>query len=148
MRLRDGVDASKPVNIGQLQAWDLNTGKEVWAHDFQDSATFGPVLTTGSGLVFAGGTSDRKFRAFDGKTGQVLWEMTLNSGVIGTPSTFMVDNVQYVAVQAGWGVDAERAPRRPSGRLVAGHRQAQQQSHFFWISTIASARCKRNVTLL
>ncbi len=85
LRFKDGLDVSKPVRIGQLQAWDPNTGKQVWTHDFMDSATWGPVLTTGSGLVFAGGTSDRKFRAFDGKTGKVLWEMRLNSGTIGVP---------------------------------------------------------------
>lgn len=108
LRFKDGLDVSKPVRIGQLQAWDPNTGKQVWTHDFMDSATWGPVLTTGSGLVFAGGTSDRKFRAFDGKTGKVLWEMRLNSGTIGVPSSFAVDGVQYVAVQSGWGVDADR----------------------------------------
>ena len=106
--LNPTVDKTKPVNIGQLQAWDPNTGKKVWDHNFQDSALWGPLLTTGSGLIFAGGTSDRKFRAFDGKTGEVLWETRLNSGVIGVPSTFEVDGVQYVAVQAGWGVDADR----------------------------------------
>lgn len=108
LHFRSDIDVSKPVNIGQLQAWDPNTGKKVWQHDFMDSAMWGPLLTTGSGLVFAGGTSDRKFRAFDGKTGDVLWETRLNSGVIGVPTTYMVDGVQYVAVQAGWGVDADR----------------------------------------
>ena len=108
LHIRKDIDVSKPVNIGALQAWDMNTGKKVWQHDFQDSANWGPVLTTGSGLVFAGGTSDRKFRAFDGKTGKVLWEMRLNSGVIGVPSSFMVDGTQYVSVQSGWGVDADR----------------------------------------
>ncbi|MCJ2030623.1 PQQ-dependent dehydrogenase, methanol/ethanol family [Methylobacterium sp. J-043] len=108
LHVRKDVDVSKPVNIGQLQAWDMNTGQKVWQHDFMDSATWGPVLTTGSGLVFTGGTSDRKFRAFDGKTGKVVWEMRLNSGVIGVPSSYMVDGVQYVAVQSGWGVDADR----------------------------------------
>lgn len=108
LHFRSDIDVSKPVNIGQLQAWDPNTGKKVWQHDFMDSAMWGPLLTTGSGLVFAGGTSDRKFRAFDGKTGDVLWETRLNSGVIGVPTSYMVDGVQYVAVQAGWGVDADR----------------------------------------
>ncbi len=108
LEFRQGVDASKPVPIGQLQAWDLDTGKKVWSHDFMDSALWGPVLTTGGGLVFAGGTSDRMFRAFDAKTGQVLWETKLNTGVIGVPVSYAVDGVQYVAVQAGWGVDADR----------------------------------------
>lgn len=106
--IRDGVDISKPVNIGQMQAWDLNTGKKVWSHDFQDSFLYGPVLTTGSGLVFAGGTSDRMFRAMDGMTGKTLWETKLNSAVIASPSSFMVDGVQYVSVVAGFGADGDR----------------------------------------
>jgi alcohol dehydrogenase (cytochrome c) len=97
-------DLSRP--IGEIQAWDMNTGQEVWTHEF-DGANWGPVLTTGGGLVFAGGTSDRYFRAFDARTGAVLWEQRTNSGVIGVPSTFAVDGVQYVAVQSGWGVDAQ-----------------------------------------
>ena len=70
------------------------------------------MLTTGGGLVFAGGTNDRKFRAFDAGTGAVLWEITTNSGVTGVPSSFAVDGKQYVAVQSGWGVDAQRMQAR------------------------------------
>jgi len=94
---------------GAASSWAaVKTGKKAWQHDFQDSANWGPLLTTGSGLIFAGGTSDRKFRALDGSTGKVLWETRLNSGVTGVPSSYMVDGIQYIAVQAGWGVDAER----------------------------------------
>jgi len=107
-RFREGVDPSKPVDIGQVQAWDLKTGKKVWTQSFADSANWGPLLTTAGDLVFGGGTSDRMFRAFDAKTGKVVWETRLNSGVTGVPSSYMVDGVQYIAVQAGWGVDAER----------------------------------------
>jgi alcohol dehydrogenase (cytochrome c) len=48
------------------------------------------------------------FRAFDAKNGDVLWQMKLNSGVVGVPSTFMIDGTQYLAIVAGWGVDADR----------------------------------------
>ncbi len=108
MRPRPGVDPTKPMKIGQLQAWNLATGKKVWTHDFIDSATWGPVLTTGGNLVFTGGTNDRMFRAFDATTGEMKWQTRLNSGVEGTPSSFMIDGVQYIAVQSGYGVDAER----------------------------------------
>ena len=33
--------------------------------------------------------------------------MRLNSGVTAVPVSYMLDGVQYIAVQAGWGVDAE-----------------------------------------
>ena len=94
-------------HIGELQAWDLNAGKKVWTSTFK-SHNWGPVLTTGGGLVFMGGTNDRYFRAFDAKTGRVLWKQRTNSGVTGVPTTYQVDGVQYVAVLSGWGVDAER----------------------------------------
>jgi alcohol dehydrogenase (cytochrome c) len=94
-------------HIGELQAWDMNAGKKIWTKTFK-SHNWGPVLTTGGGLVFSGGTNDRYFRAFDAKTGKLLWQQRTNSGVTGVPSTYQVDGVQYVAVQSGWGVDAQR----------------------------------------
>ena len=95
-------------HVGELQAWDLSTGKKVWAHNFEKSQLWGPVLATAGDLVFAGGTNDRMFRAFDARTGKVLWEQKTNSGVTGVPVSYEVDGVQYIAVQSGWGVDAQR----------------------------------------
>jgi alcohol dehydrogenase (cytochrome c) len=94
-------------HIGELQAWDLNAGKKVWTTTFK-SHNWGPVLTTGGGLVFLGGTNDRYFRAFDAKIGKLLWQQRTNSGVTGVPVTYQIDGVQYIAVQSGWGVDAQR----------------------------------------
>ena len=94
-------------HIGELQAWDMDTGQEVWTHKFKFH-NWGPVLTTAGGLVFMGGTNDRYFRAFDAKTGKVLWEQRTNSGITGVPTSYALDGVQYVAVQSGWGVDAQR----------------------------------------
>ena len=104
-------------HIGELQAWDLNTGKRVWTHTYE-TVNWGPVLTTGGDLVFSGGTSDRYFRAFDARTGKVLWQMRTNSGITGVPSSYEVDGKQYVAVQSGWGVDAQKMVNRlnQSGR--------------------------------
>ena len=65
-------------------------------------------MTTGGNLVFAGGTNDRYFRAFDASNGEKLWEIRTNSGVTAVPASYSVDGVQYVAVQSGWGVDAQR----------------------------------------
>jgi alcohol dehydrogenase (cytochrome c) len=94
-------------HIGELQAWNLETGEKVWSREFE-SPNWGPVLTTGGGLVFMGGTNDRYFRAFDASSGEQLWQIRTNSGVTGVPASFSVDGKQYIAVQSGWGVDAQR----------------------------------------
>jgi alcohol dehydrogenase (cytochrome c) len=95
------------THIGELQAWDLDTGRKVWTFEYPH-INWGPVLTTGGGLVFSGGSSDRMFRAFDARSGKVLWDFRANSGITGVPVSYMVDGVQYIAVQAGWGVDAQK----------------------------------------
>jgi alcohol dehydrogenase (cytochrome c) len=94
-------------HIGELQAWDLASGKRVWTTEFA-SHNWGPVLATAGGLVFSGGTHDRQFRAFDASSGELLWQQGTNSGVVGVPVSYQVDGRQYIAVQSGWGVDAER----------------------------------------
>ncbi|WP_338608699.1 PQQ-dependent dehydrogenase, methanol/ethanol family [Pelagibacterium nitratireducens] len=99
-------------HIGEVQAWDLSTGEMVWSHEFADSQNWGPLMATGGGLVFGGGTNDSMFRAFDAESGDIVWEQRVNSGVIGVPSTFEVEGRQYVAVQAGWGIDAASMQNR------------------------------------
>jgi len=94
-------------HIGELQGWDLNTGKKVWQHNYP-TMLFASAMTTGGGLTFIGGSDDRFFRAFNTKTGDLLWQMRLNSGIIGMPSAFEVDGKEYIAIQAGWGVDGQR----------------------------------------
>jgi alcohol dehydrogenase (cytochrome c) len=105
--LRKGAD-----HIGELQAWNVDTGKKVWTHSFGMTHTWGPVLATAGNVVFAGGTNDRKFRAFDATNGKVLYEVPTSSGVNGVPMSFEVGGKQYVAVQTGWGVDATRVQSR------------------------------------
>ena len=51
-------------------------------------------------MLFGGDTNGR-FRAYDQRTGEVLWEVNLGSPVSGYPATFAVDGKQYVAVSTG-----------------------------------------------
>ncbi len=95
-------------HFGELQAWDPASGKKVWQHDFPKSQLFGSVTATAGGLVLVGGTNDRYFRAFDAKTGDLLWQQRTNSGIMGMPVSYEVDGTQYIAIQSGWGVDAQR----------------------------------------
>ena len=58
------------------------------------------LVATGGGLVFGGDASGR-FRAFDERSGRVLWETNLGAPVSGYPITFAVEGKQYVAVATG-----------------------------------------------
>ena len=105
-------------HIGEVQAWNVDTGKRVWTHNYAKSPNWGPMLATAGGLVFSGGTNDRMFHAFDASSGKLLWEFPTNSGIIGQPSSFMVDGKQYIAVQSGWGVDSRGMQTRLNARLA------------------------------
>jgi alcohol dehydrogenase (cytochrome c) len=94
-------------HVGEVQAWNVDTGKRVWTHTYASSPNWGPMLVTGGGLAFSGGTNDREFHAFDARTGKLLWTFPTSSGIIGQPTSFLVDGKQYVAVQSGWGVDSQ-----------------------------------------
>jgi len=122
-------------HIGELQAWNLDTGKKVWSHPFVDSENWAPVLATGGGVLFAGGTNDRYFRAFDAATGKTLSQFRTGSGVVGVPSSFAIDGKQYIAVQSGWGVDAARTQARIN--LVRPHQYPDvPQGGAIWVCAL------------
>ena len=67
------------------------------------------------GLIFIGATIDRRFRAFDARTGRLLWETTLDASAHATPMTFMGrDGRQYVVVAAG----GDGLLQSPPGRQI------------------------------
>ncbi len=84
--------------LGTLRAYSAETGEELWKYEQEQAIT--SLLSTGGGLIFAG-DADRRFRAWDAATGEVLWESILGAGVGGFPISYDVDGVQYVAVPAG-----------------------------------------------
>jgi quinoprotein glucose dehydrogenase len=74
----------------------------------------GGPISTASGLVFIGSTSDLGFRAFDGKSGKQLWRATLDNDVLMTPLTYQGGNgKQYVVAVSGGGDGAFHIPPRP-----------------------------------
>jgi len=91
--------------IGGIQAWSVDGGKESWRKTYAKSWNFGSILATAGDVIFAGGTNDRYFRAYDAKNGELLWEFPTPSGIIAPPSSFAIDGKQYIAVVSGWGVD-------------------------------------------
>jgi quinoprotein glucose dehydrogenase len=111
----DGYPAVKPP-WGTLNAIDLDAGEIRWtvtlgelpeltARGLPPTGTEnygGPIVTAG-GLVFIGATKDERFRAFDKRTGEVLWETTLPAGGYATPATYEIDGRQFVVIAAGGG---------------------------------------------
>ncbi len=120
----DGYPAVLPP-WGTLNAINLNTGEYAWkiplgqypdlaAKGQKDtgSENYGGPIVTAGGLVFIGATNfDRKFRAFDKSTGELLWEATLPFAGNATPITYEVNGRQFVVIAAGGGKD----PKSGSG---------------------------------
>ncbi|MEW6395180.1 MAG: PQQ-dependent dehydrogenase, methanol/ethanol family [Pseudomonadota bacterium] len=85
--------------LGELIAWDPVANKKVWG--IQSDLPFnGGTLSTAGNLVFWGDLHG-DFKAIDAKTGKVLWNKNLGSGIGAGPVTYSVDGKQYVAVVVG-----------------------------------------------
>ncbi len=119
-------------HFGEVQAWNVDTGKRVWTHNYTDSPNWGPMLATAGGLVFSGGTNDRKFHAFDAASGKLLWEFPTNSGILGQPTSFMVDGKQYIAIESGWGVDS-RSLQANLNRIFPGKYPEIPEGGAIWV---------------
>ena len=101
---------------GWLTAVDLNTGEFRWRQSFGEhpeltargipptgTTNFGGSIATAGGLIFIGATQDHKFRAFESRTGKVVFEKQLETGAYATPCTYEINGKQYVAVAVGGG---------------------------------------------
>ncbi len=95
------TEAEAPPAKGMLVAWDPVAQKSVWRIE-HNGYWNGGVLSTAGGLVFQG-QGNGLFRAYDDKTGEILWEVQSQTGIIAPPITYAIDGVQYLAVATGWG---------------------------------------------
>lgn len=122
-----GYPAVKPP-WGTLSAVDLNSGDFLWQVPLGEFPELkkqgvpptgtenhgGPIVTAG-GLLFIGATQDEFFRAFDTKTGKMLWEYKLPAGGFATPATYEAKGKQYVVIAAG----GTKYGLKPGGSYIA-----------------------------
>ena len=92
------VAAPDTDQLGTVRGINVETGEELWKYEQRANVT--SLVATGGGLLF-GGDVNRRFRAFDQETGDVLWETILGGSVGGFPMSYEVDGRQYVAVATG-----------------------------------------------
>src|SRR5690606_15146561 len=109
----NGLPAVSPP-WGTLNAIDLNTGEYLWSvplgdtdqltqADGQPTGTenYGGPLVTRNGLLFIGATKDETFRAFDRKTGKILWKTELPASAFATPATYTANGRQFIVIACG-----------------------------------------------
>ena len=93
MQITPGTD-----NVGTIEAISVQTGETAWKYEQRSGIL--SLMSTGGGLVFGGDVSGR-FRAWDQNSGEVLWEVNLNSPVNGYPISYEADGRQYIAISTG-----------------------------------------------
>lgn len=115
LRDKDGYPGIKPP-WNHLTAVDLNEGEFEWRvvnGEFEEltakgipktgTPSEGGCIATAGDLVFIAATLDAKFRAFDSKSGKILWETKLTAPGLATPCTYEAGGKQFVCVAAGGG---------------------------------------------
>ena len=111
---QDHFPCNKPP-WGHLTAVNANTGDIAWQVTLggykqleekgitnAGAVNTGGSIVTAGGLVFIGATNDRRFRAFDARTGKQLWQVDMDGHALAQPVTYLGRNgKQFIAVATG-----------------------------------------------
>ena len=110
----NGMFPLKPP-FSTLTAYDMNNGEKIWEVPNGEIMTLaekgitgvgsqaprgGPVATE-TGLLFLGTATDRKIRARDADTGDVLWEYDLPAATEGVPAVYEANGRQFLVIPVG-----------------------------------------------
>ncbi|MEO6637053.1 MAG: PQQ-binding-like beta-propeller repeat protein [Ginsengibacter sp.] len=111
---REGLPAINPP-WGTLSAINLNTGVYLWRDTLGDypyyaakgihtgSENYGSSVLTKGGLLFIAATRDGHLRAYNKRTGKLLWQVLLPAPAFATPSVYTVKGRQHIVIACGGG---------------------------------------------
>lgn len=115
LRTPEGYPANQPP-WGTLTAINLNTGETMWHNPLGEypeltkkgipvtgTENYGGAVVTKGGLLFIAATADAKLRAFNKRSGKLLWETSLPAAGFATPSTYQINGKQYLVIGCGGG---------------------------------------------
>ena len=88
-------------HVGEVQAWNVDTGKRVWTHKYTNTPNWGPMLATAGDLVFTG-NPEGEFFALDARNGNRLWSFQTGAGHRGASVTYAINGRQYIATTTGF----------------------------------------------
>ena len=86
-------------NLAEFLAWDPVKKQKAWTIK-EDLPFVSGAMSTAGNLVFYG-NQHGMLKAVNAKTGKVLWEFDVGTGIIQSPMTYTIDGKQYLAVVAG-----------------------------------------------
>jgi len=84
---------------------------------FPGSPILGGAIVTAGGVIFSGGTMDRRFRALSAESGNELWSAELPASAHALPITYEIDGRQFVVIAAGG--NSHVSEERVSDTLIA-----------------------------
>ena len=120
--------------MGHLFAINTTTMQTAW--DWQQRAPFlSGVVSTAGGVGFVG-DFNREWKAFDVRTGKIIWRTRLGQTVEGFPTSWAVDGKQYISVTAGTGGGSPE--QKPSTLLTDVHRPITGNGHQVYVWALPS----------
>ena len=134
---------------GAFIAWDAAAGRRVWEIHERYPVWSGSVVTAGDVVFY--GTLDGMFKAVDARSGKLLWQFKLGSGIVGSPISYLgPDGKQYIAICDGIGGDwfllagdvrsDDPADVRPPADFIPDIARRTSQGGTVWVFALGGER--------